>query len=148
VEIFQKWLADERIGEIKPNQCEVTYINVIPTGQDGYEHLEKITPLWAGAFSGGHPNSLERAIVQTTFLFSINDAPAGRVYVSFQPAFLPSDRAPVIRMEVTARGRPRGESVADALAFLDIGRDQVVRSFAAVTTEEMHKLWGRTHAER
>ncbi|MGA8654221.1 MAG: TIGR04255 family protein [Xanthobacteraceae bacterium] len=148
LEVFQKWLADESIGEIKPNQCEVTYINIIPTGDDRYEHLEKITPLWAGAFSGSHPNSLERALVQTTFLFSIDDAPAGRVYVNFQPAFLPNDLTPVVRLEVTARGRPRGESVADAFSFLDIERDQVVRTFAAVTTQEMHKLWGRTDAKR
>ncbi len=148
LEIFQKWLAEERIGEIKPNQCEVTYVNIIPTGDDGYEHLEKITPLWSGAFSSSHPNTLERTLVQTTFLFSIDDAPAGRVYVNFQPAFLPSDRTPVVRMEITARGRPRGESVADALSFLDVGRDQVVRTFAAVTTQEMHKLWGKTDAKR
>ena len=92
LEVFQKWLAEESIGEIKPNQCEVTYVNIIPTGDDGYSHLEKITPLWSGAFSGSHPNTLERTIVQTAFLFSIDEVPAGRVYVSFQPAFLPSDR--------------------------------------------------------
>jgi uncharacterized protein (TIGR04255 family) len=148
LEVFQKWLAVESIGEIKPNQCEVTYINVIPTGEDMYAHLEEITPLWAGSFSSSHPNVLERTHVQTTFLFSIDDAPAGRVYVNFQPAFLPSDRSPVVRMEVTARGRPRGASVADALEFLDIGRDQVVRTFVAVTTQEKHKLWGRTDAKR
>jgi uncharacterized protein (TIGR04255 family) len=148
LEIFQKWLAEEEIGEIKPNQCEVTYVNVISTGEDKYEHLEKITPLWAGVFSSDHPNTLERPSTQTTFLFSVNDVPAGRVYVNFQPAFLPSDRTPVFRMEITARGRPRGESVADALSFLDIERDQVVRTFAAVTTKEMHKLWERTDAKR
>jgi uncharacterized protein (TIGR04255 family) len=146
--IFQKWLADERIGEIKPNQCEVTYINTIRTGEEAYGNLEKITPLWAGAFSSDPPNKLERANVQTSYQFSIDDAPAGRVYANFQPAFLQSDRTPVIRMEVTARGRPRGESVADALAFLDLERDQVVRTFAAVTTKEMHKLWGRTDVNR
>jgi hypothetical protein len=114
-------------------------VSANPTGDDRYQHLEKITPLWAGAFSGSHPNSLERALVQTTFLFSIDDAPAGRVYVNFQPAFLPNDLTPIVRVEVTARGRPRGESVAE---------DQVVPSFAAVTTQEMHKLWGRTDVKR
>lgn len=147
LEIFQQWLAEEKIGEIKPNQCEVTYVNVIPTGDDRYAHLEKITPLWAGAFSDGHPNVLERAHVQTAFLFSIDGAPAGRVYANFQPAFLPSDRSSVIRLEITARGRPKGESITDALSFLDVERDQVVRTFAAVTTKEMHKVWGRTDAK-
>ena len=26
---FQQWLSDEKIGELRPNQCEVTYINII-----------------------------------------------------------------------------------------------------------------------
>jgi uncharacterized protein (TIGR04255 family) len=148
VAVFQKWLSEEGVGKIEPNQCEVTYINIIPTGEDKHEHLERITPLWAGAFSASHSNALERAHVQTTFLFSVDDTPAGRVYVSFQPSILPSDGSPIFRMEVTARGRPRGESLADAISFLDLERDQVVRTFAAVTTQEMHKLWGRTDAKR
>ena len=149
LELFQKWLADEGIGELRPNQGEVTYINIIPLTKESADHrrMEDITPLWAGKFTDSPPNELERTLIQTTFLFSLDGTPAGRVYVNFHPAFLQSDRTPVIRLEVTARGRPRGETVADALSFLDVEREQVVRTFAAVTTSEMHKLWGRTDAK-
>ena len=106
--------------------------------------MENFTPMWSGKFSERPPNELEKSHIQMTFLFSLEGKPAGRVYVTFQPAFLQSDRSPVIRLEITARGRSKGEAVEDALAFLDVEREQVVKTFAAVTTTEMHKLWGRT----
>jgi uncharacterized protein (TIGR04255 family) len=144
--VFQRWLSDEGIGELRPNQCEVTYINLIPLA--AHRELEDVTPLWAGKLSENPPNQLERASIQATFLFSHGETPVGRVYVNFQPAFLQSDRSPVVRLEITARGRPRGETVADALSFFDLEREQVVKTFAAVTTNKMHELWGRTDAKR
>jgi uncharacterized protein (TIGR04255 family) len=150
IELFVNWLSDEKLGELQPNQCEVTYTNIIslPSGASLHNELESVTPIWAGKFSEDSPNKLENANIQMSFLFSHDDKPAGRVYVTFQPAFRQSDRSPVIKLELTARGRPRGESIADALAFLDIEREQVVRTFAAVTSTEMHKLWGRTDDQR
>jgi uncharacterized protein (TIGR04255 family) len=43
----------EGIGELRPNQCEVTYINTItlPNGLNPQQHLAQITPLWAGNLS-------------------------------------------------------------------------------------------------
>jgi uncharacterized protein (TIGR04255 family) len=149
ISLFQQWLSDESIGELHPNQCEVTYINIIavPAEDDIHKYMEKITPLWSGIFTEKPPNTLERAAIQTVFLFSREEKPAGRLHVNFQPALRSTDGIRVIRLELTARGRPSGETVADALSFLDFERDQVVRTFAAVTTKEMHKLWGRTDGQ-
>lgn len=146
VQVVQQWLAQENIGDLRPNQCEVTYINLIEGPGDDVIHnrLERITPLWAGKFSDKLPNDLERTSIQMTFLFSHYEQPVGRVYVIFQPAFRVSDNYPVFKLEITARGRPPGDTISDALAFLDLEREQVVRTFAAVTTKEMHNIWGRT----
>jgi uncharacterized protein (TIGR04255 family) len=148
VNLFQQWLADEKIGELRPNQCEVTYINIItlPQGAALDSCLNRITPMWDAEFSEAPPNTLERVRVEMAFLFSQDEKPVGRVYANFAPAFLQSDRSPVVQLEITARGRPKGETVAEALAFLDVEREQVVRTFAAITTTEMHQLWGRTDA--
>jgi uncharacterized protein (TIGR04255 family) len=140
---IQQWLSDEDVGEIRANQCEVTYINIIAP-PDGVVHLNKITPLWKGDFAELPPNDLQSVRLQLASLFSVDEKPAGRVYVHFHPGFRQSDNAPIIRLEITARGRPKGETIADALAFMDVEREQVVQTFAAVTTKEMHKLWGRT----
>jgi uncharacterized protein (TIGR04255 family) len=148
INLFQQWLADEKIGELRPNQCEVTYINIInlPEGAALGSCLDRITPMWDAEFSETPPSELERVRVEMAFLFSQDEKPAGRVYANFTPAFRQSDRTPVVQLEITARGRPKGETVAEALAFLDIEREQVVRTFASITTTEMHELWGRTDA--
>lgn len=148
IDEFQHWLTDEDIGELRPNQCEVTYINLItpPEGSGLDSCLDRITPMWQSKFTEATPNKLERVRIEMAFLFSQDDKPVGRVYANFTPAFRQRDLSPVIQLEITARGRPKGETVADALAFLDVEREQVVRTFAGITTAEMHKTWGRTNA--
>jgi len=47
-------------------------------------------------------------------------------------------------LTLSAKGRPTGSSVEDILAWLDRGREWVVRGFAALTTEAAHDHWGRT----
>ena len=139
-------LRKEGLGEVRPNQCEVTYINTITSagGKNPHEHLALITPLWAGNMSEPSFPALESTTIQTKFVLRKNDAPYGRVYVTFTPAYRADDYSPVVQLEVTARGRPDGESVAAAFALLDEERDMVVRTFAGVTTPLMHQEWGRT----
>ncbi len=136
----------EGLGEIRPNQCEVTYINTITSagGENPHEHLARITPLWTGNLSEPSFPAPETTTIQTKYVLRKNDVPYGRVYVTFTPAYRATDYAPVIQLEITTRGRPDEESVAAAFALLDEGRDVVVRIFAGVTTPLMHKEWGRT----
>ena len=148
IRLVQQWLSQESIGDLRPNQCEVTYINLIAPPGDEVQHsrIERVTPVWRGTFSEKLANDLERVSIQMTFLFSHQKKLAGRVYVNFQPVLRTSDDIPVFKLEITARGRPQGETISDALAFLDVEREQVVRTFAAVTTSEMHKIWRKTDA--
>jgi uncharacterized protein (TIGR04255 family) len=50
---FISFLDDEKIGELLPNQCEVTYMNIIqlPGSESVHDRLEKITPLWPSRLS-------------------------------------------------------------------------------------------------
>jgi uncharacterized protein (TIGR04255 family) len=138
-------LQREKIGELRANQCEVTYINTIslPNGANPQQHLNKVTPLWTGQTSEAFLPESENAVIQTRYVLKRGDAPYGRVYVSFVPAFRATDYSPVVQLEISAKGRPSGESIAAAFKLLDEERDVVVRTFAAVTTMEMHKLWER-----
>jgi uncharacterized protein (TIGR04255 family) len=138
----------EGLGEIRPNQCEVTYINTITLtgGETPHEHLAQITPLWTGDLSEPSPGSPEITTIQTRFVLRKDHTPFGRVYVTFTPAFRAIDHKPVVQLEITARGKPDQESIAAAFSLLDEERDVVVRTFASVTTRLMHKEWGRTDA--
>lgn len=53
VDQFAAFLDEENIGELRPNQCEVTYVNIIelPDSEGVHNCLEEITPLWAGDLS-------------------------------------------------------------------------------------------------
>jgi uncharacterized protein (TIGR04255 family) len=147
VQKFEDFLAAEDLGTLQVNQCEVTYINLIdeiPTESNLHTGLDQISPLWAGITSDQAPGEIENSLVQMRYLLDDGGERVGRIHVSMQPAFRPLDLKPVFRVDITARAKPRGASVVDAFNLLDVERDAVVRTFAAVTTPEMHELWGRT----
>jgi uncharacterized protein (TIGR04255 family) len=152
VAMFSKFLVAEQLGELRPNQCEVTYINTIdfPEGLDPQSRLQEITPLWSTRLDADILGEFENALVQAQFLFrSGHDVePIGRIYVNFQPAVRQTDLTPVVRLEITARAKPRGETIDDGFELLDEERSAVVRTFAAVTTPEMHEAWGRKDGRR
>jgi uncharacterized protein (TIGR04255 family) len=88
ISLLQRWLADESIGEVRANQCEVTYMNIIslPEGAAHDTSLAGITPMWHAKFTETPPSNLERVRIETAFLFSQDGKPAGRVYATFTPA--------------------------------------------------------------
>jgi uncharacterized protein (TIGR04255 family) len=150
VQKFEEFLASEDLGKIEVNQCELTYINLIDettAGADIHAHLDKISPLFAGITSDPAPGEVENSLVQMRYF--LNDGPerVGRIHVIMQPAFRQSDLRPMFKIDITARGRPRGSSVMEAFDLLDLERNAIVRTFAAVTTSAMHELWERTDAK-
>jgi uncharacterized protein (TIGR04255 family) len=147
---FSDWLAAESLGEMLPNQCEVTYTNLIELEESDHVHadLSKLTPLWTDPISDEISSELEDVTINTRFVFSHNGKSAGRVYVQFQPVLRQSDFQPMIKLEITARGRPEHETKSAAFDFLDIEHREVVRTFAGVTTEEMQEIWGRIDARK
>jgi uncharacterized protein (TIGR04255 family) len=146
VEKLNELLKKEHIGEIRPNQCELTYINTVTfaDGQNPHENIPRITPLWAGTLSEQYLPNPETTSFQTKYVLRRDAVPYGRLYVTFTPAYLTTDYSPVVQLEVTARGKPNGETVEAAFDLLDEEREAIVRGFTAVTTPQMHKEWGRT----
>ncbi len=68
--------------------------------------------------------------------------PLGRLHIDGQPV-IAEEGARVIRLNMTARGSPKTPTYQGVADFLDIGRDAIVRGFAAMTTAEMHEHWER-----
>jgi uncharacterized protein (TIGR04255 family) len=148
---FVRFLKDENLGDLRPNQCEVSYNNVIPLtdSEKVHQRLQEISPLWTGQFNSAADETVELESTTVQMRLKMMDAgrPFGRVYLSFQPALLRSDPSKqVFRLDITARGRPSRETVEGAFEFFDLGRRTVVKTFAAVTKSSMHSVWGRTDA--
>jgi len=135
------YLTREGAGQPKVRQCEVTYINHITASAVWSDHAEfsKIFTVSPGA---GLPYPIEQASFQAQFVLEQDGKPYGRLHVKILPAFGPDGKSPLYVLELTARGGPQGDGIEGALAFLDLGREAVDRTFVALTSDAMHKEWG------
>jgi uncharacterized protein (TIGR04255 family) len=144
LEEFIEFVRDQRLGAFSPNQCEVTYVNHVPTsGERSAATLAELLQPWRGNFSDaslGIPESVE-----TTLRFLITHAGknVGRLHVQAIPVLDTESGDTLTRLTLTARGAPLGPGVDGILGFLDLGRRYVVQGFASVTTETMHQKWER-----
>ncbi len=148
---FTRCVKEEGWGEVEPNQCEVTYVNVIQAGE-GWEHhdeLDRICALFAGHQTDPLPNlgRLEQGALRVSYVLEHgNGCPVGRLYVSIDPVFTALEARPAFRLLLTARGAPLGgRHLPGVLAFFDLAHEAIVRLFAAITTQEMHRIWGRRY---
>jgi uncharacterized protein (TIGR04255 family) len=146
--IVQKFFHDEGWGDIRPNQCEVSYINIIGPNevtQTPNRDLAEIFTFWNEKYSDRNLSHIERGAFAVAFLILGDDGkePVGRLHIDCRAAVRKEDSKPVLRLALTARGRPEKESLSAALAWLDKGRREVVQGFASITTKKMHEVWGR-----
>jgi hypothetical protein len=68
--------------------------------------------------------------------------PVGRLIMQAGPALTWAGER-VFQFMLTVRGRPSTADLSGAREFMDMGRAAIVNSFAALTTDRMHKAWGR-----
>jgi uncharacterized protein (TIGR04255 family) len=146
--VFTSFLASEGVKEFSINQIEVTYINHIVAGDvwKAHSELHKVISPWTATYSDGFLTNIEDG----NFLmrYPITDeaqVPIGRLNVELVSAYRKNDQLPIFVLSLTARGKPHGEGFDGAFSFLDIGREWIVRGFTSITTQEMHKVWRRTH---
>lgn len=129
------------LGQFEPGVAEVTYINHVVLGPD----LRPGDVLRAFAPDhNGYPSALEAANLAARLPIVHDDDRVGVLTVNASTATRAEDSADLLSLQVTARGPAIGSGVDGVLAFLDIGRDWVVRCFGSITTDTMHRRWGRT----
>ncbi len=139
---FVAFLNDVDLGAPTVTQAEVTYANHIPQGScwSDADDMPKV-------FSCLKP--VEEADLfgpMETMEFAIRrrlPENRGRLHVNAAPAFNTKDKSVMIRMVLTARGPVANSSDEAILAWMEIGRAAIVKSFTALTAPEAHKFWGR-----
>lgn len=146
---FSSFVKDRDLGEIVPNQCEVTYVNMLMAG-DGWSSHGQFGQIFAslsGRCSDKFLWTPEEAQFRISYVLrNTQNEPVGRLYFNVEPRLRVPDRVPMIRFTITARGAPLRKSDAGIIEFLNFGRDNIVRGFASFTTKKMHKIWERTDA--
>jgi uncharacterized protein (TIGR04255 family) len=130
------------------DQCEMSYINHIdaPPEHGGYAGATRVfSQLQAPDGRDSLPQLEDMGLRARYLIVGDDDRPVGRLHALAQPALRPgSPSVPGFRFSLLARGRPPKPTLDGSLDFFDLGRRTIVCAFAALTTPEMHKLWGRT----
>jgi uncharacterized protein (TIGR04255 family) len=142
-ERFRRFLESVAIEPPEVNQCEVTYVNHVDLeqGSRSYGNLNTIISCWSGRYSDGFLSDPESVNFNVRYLLPEK---AGRLHISMQPAIRRHDAKEILRLTLTARGKPRSSELTSIKDWLNLGHEWIVRSFTDITTEEMHKVWGRT----
>ena len=138
---FQSFVAEHKLGTIRVNQCEVTYVNHILAGEgwESYRDVDKIFTVWRQPTSDTFPGAVEDLRFYARFLIEGDGGkPIGRLHADAQPAIRTSDDRPMYVFNLTARGQ-----IGESFEFFDAGRLWIVRSFVRLTTEDMHDIWKR-----
>jgi uncharacterized protein (TIGR04255 family) len=147
---FFAWAAS-RGDVLTPKQFEVTYINHIrPIGGLWEQHSEssKVFAFGLPTEVGGY--GLEQSGWNADYLAPANVSAPARTHLSVKPGFTRSpdspEPLPILIFEITARGPvPAADRL---LECLDQGRNSIVRSFVAVTSDEAKTAWGVRHDDR
>lgn len=145
---FQRWfqtlvsfLREHNLGELKPVQCEVTYVNqVLPNGAwSNHGELDRVLTIVDRAAQ--FLPSPEETALRSSYLIDVDGRPQGRLHVQCDPVVNTKDGSAAYLLNLTARGSPLDESMEGAMAFFELGREWIVRGFEALTTSEMHTHW-------
>lgn len=136
---LQNFMATLSPQSLLINQCEISYINVIPMGETGAASLSD----WLRFvdFEGRQPDDL--SISTREIIHKHDGSPQARLSCETSTG-IRQDGEAVIAMNLTVRGAPSGTDIDSALEFLANGRIAIVTKFTELTTDKAHKIWGRT----
>jgi uncharacterized protein (TIGR04255 family) len=136
---FRDFAGRHQLGAIRVNQCEVTYINHILSGDGWSTHadISKVFTVWRQP-EGAFPGPAQDVMWNARFPITDNSGGfIGRLDAYVQSVSRLSDGAPMFVLNLIARGQ-----IGEGTEFFDRGREWIVRSFKQLTTPDMHKIWG------
>lgn len=142
---FLAHVADRRLGDFEPTQCELIYVNHLLAGREWArpgDLADVLVPL-AGQAAGPPLPDVEDVRASWKYRFDDAGAPIGRLHVDLYSAERGSGAQPVFVLQMTGRGAPRTAQVDGVLAFTDQAHEWITHAFAALTTARMHTLWER-----
>jgi uncharacterized protein (TIGR04255 family) len=145
-DILEALSEAEGITEVVVNQCEVLYVNRLPTANTGVTVTEPERIFRVLSNQRGREWDEPREDLSFIIRYRLNDAggkPFGRLTAVAASSSSTPQIAPGFQLEMVARGVPQGTGRQGIAAFHDHGHRAIVRCFAAITTPEMHKLWER-----
>ncbi len=139
-EEFSTFIRNIGLGDPAPNQWEVVYVNHIFRGSlwSSPGDWRLIAPSFSAP--ADVPNQTPDTFrYEWSFLIG---GSLGRLHISAQRGRAVIDDTDTILLQLTARGPI--EEKGDFRNGFSLGHEQIVRTFAAMTTESAHKNWKRS----
>ncbi|HEX6509962.1 MAG TPA: TIGR04255 family protein [Chloroflexota bacterium] len=136
---LETFAAQQGMGKVQVTQLELSYVNAVTIDPGDRGKLGRILTTWHDV-PDAYLGDPEQA--QLSMSYQVKELGAGisRLWVQAGPGQRVSG-APAMLLTLLVRGAPAGEGIDEILAFLDSGHQHLVRSFAELTTPEMHTIW-------
>ena len=134
-------IESEGLENISVNQCELIYVNPLPSSVTGVSLSEpqKIFRLWGGSQGEEWTDAPEDVTFGARYRFCDEKGnPFGRLTVTLTSG-VAGDGTPAFQLQMAARGRPIGEGRLGITAFHNYAHEAIVRCFAAITTSSRRK---------
>jgi uncharacterized protein (TIGR04255 family) len=137
---FLEFLTQQNLGEIRPNQFELTYVNHIPPSKESWEQPSELGLIfpdfgWRRSTERFLPPP-ERIDFQSSFLLPRS---SGRLHARIRDTWRQADSMRVCLLELTARGYHE-----DMTEWFGIAHEWIVRGFADLTDDRIQRdLWRR-----
>jgi uncharacterized protein (TIGR04255 family) len=139
---FCRFAVEAGLGEVLPNQWEVTYVDQIPRGElwDSPADWHKVLPgILAAKWQVGIAR-LENVGGEWHYAIGPDK---GRVHISLQHGRMTSPpETEVLLLQTTARGTVQQKTGWDLDSGLELGHHAAISAFLEITSAEAHRAWG------
>ena len=141
--IIVDFFGEFELGELKPIEYELSYINHIPEGQ-GWNKIDDLPRIfsdfvWKQTKERFLPNP-GKVAWQTEFPLQEQK---GYLIVSLKQATGTEDKMPLLVLELKMRGISESTKPEAIREWFDLAHEWIVRGFTDLTTSEIQKIWER-----
>jgi uncharacterized protein (TIGR04255 family) len=136
-DMFHDFVEDRGLGQLQPDQYELTYVNHIEQGEAwaNEKDIEKVFPWFKCDLNSQVSDALER--VAWRRIYRLPDQ-AGRLHVAMQQAVTKDRKIPVLLLNITARGFAEGNK----REWFDMAHEWIVRTFVDLTGSSVQEtVW-------
>ncbi len=144
LKVFENYLEESEIGEVRPIECELTYINHIARehGWQSISNLGKFIPdlAWRSSTARFLPDPTQ---VTWNGTFALPDG-QGRLNVKIEETVRRADDMPMLLFQLTARGIGAEKSPNALWNWFSVAHEWIVCGFADLTSLKIQrKVWER-----
>lgn len=142
---FREFVVSSGIGELRPNQWELTYVDSFP-----HEVYWNSPADWANFLPGlfgrlADTDSLGLSLEHRAAEWSFEIRPkAARVHITARPGKWTEDPRDSLILTTTARGPLRFGTPEEIRTGFDLGHDKAVSMFLSVVSEDAISKWQKT----